>query len=335
MTQRDKLQCIHEPFGDAFYYGPERLSSRYANDAKGREESGFTQSTYKTILDRIEKEGAEGKRLFIKDMAYYLAPPNGRPISIAPSLAHPKKGVGTVNAQATGPDQVGTKGLDENAPHKTYAEPGNPTVIPGDILKQFQFAFLIRHPSKGIPSFWRCTTQPLSEMTGWDYLLASEAGYSELRRLFDYLRSNGQVGPNVATHPEMHANGATTSGGDHVEICIVDADDLLDFPAEMVEKFCKSTGIEYEYPRMLKWNDEDQKYAAETFEKWKGFHEDAINSMELRPRGHKHQVKTLDEEHADWIKKYGPGPANLIRDLVEANIRDYEYLKQFAIKVGE
>ena len=59
MTQHDKLQCVHEPFGDAFYYGPERLSSRYANDAKGREESGFTQSTYKTILDRIEKEGAE------------------------------------------------------------------------------------------------------------------------------------------------------------------------------------------------------------------------------------------------------------------------------------
>lgn len=46
-------------------------------------------------------------------------------------------------------------------------------------------------------------------------------------------------------------------------------------------------------------------------------------------------MKTLDADHADWIKKYGAGPANMIRDLVEANIRDYEYLKQFAIKVGE
>lgn len=59
MTQRNTLQCIHEPFGDAFYYGPERLSSRYENDPKAREDSGFSQSTYKTILDRFEKEASE------------------------------------------------------------------------------------------------------------------------------------------------------------------------------------------------------------------------------------------------------------------------------------
>lgn len=64
MTQRDTLQCVHEPFGDAFYYGPERLSSRYEKDEEGREQSGFTQSTYKTILDRIESEGAEVRYLF-------------------------------------------------------------------------------------------------------------------------------------------------------------------------------------------------------------------------------------------------------------------------------
>lgn len=59
MTQHNTLKCIHEPFGDAFYYGPERLSSRYENDAKAREESGFIQSTYQTILDRFENEATE------------------------------------------------------------------------------------------------------------------------------------------------------------------------------------------------------------------------------------------------------------------------------------
>ena len=59
MTRRDTLQCIHEPFGDAFYYGPERLSSRYEDDEKARLDSGFAQSTFRTVLDRIEKEGAE------------------------------------------------------------------------------------------------------------------------------------------------------------------------------------------------------------------------------------------------------------------------------------
>ena len=59
MTQRDTLKCMHEPFGDAFYYGPERLSLRYENDEKARLDSGFADSTFRTVLDKIEKEGAE------------------------------------------------------------------------------------------------------------------------------------------------------------------------------------------------------------------------------------------------------------------------------------
>jgi hypothetical protein len=59
MTRRDTLQCVHEPFGDAFYFGPERLSERYEKDEKGRIESGFSESTFKTIFERIERENAE------------------------------------------------------------------------------------------------------------------------------------------------------------------------------------------------------------------------------------------------------------------------------------
>ncbi|KAH2920838.1 hypothetical protein KXW73_002097 [Aspergillus fumigatus] len=61
MTRRDSIQCIHEPFGDAFYYGPERLSSRFTDDEQARLDSGFSESTYKTVLDRIEREAAENE----------------------------------------------------------------------------------------------------------------------------------------------------------------------------------------------------------------------------------------------------------------------------------
>ena len=54
MTRRDTLNCIHEPFGDAFYFGPERLSSRFEEDVKAREESGFSNATYQTVFDHIE-----------------------------------------------------------------------------------------------------------------------------------------------------------------------------------------------------------------------------------------------------------------------------------------
>lgn len=58
MTRKD-LQCIHEPFGDAFYFGPERLSSRYEDDVKARDESGFSDSTFKSVFDAIEKQTQE------------------------------------------------------------------------------------------------------------------------------------------------------------------------------------------------------------------------------------------------------------------------------------
>lgn len=56
MTQRDKLVPIHEPFGDAFYYGPERMSPRFEDDKKTRIESGYSDSTYASIFERIARE---------------------------------------------------------------------------------------------------------------------------------------------------------------------------------------------------------------------------------------------------------------------------------------
>ncbi len=63
MTRRDALVCEHEPFGDAFYYGPERLSGRFENDPESREQSGFSQTAYKDVFDRIEQDGSH-VRLF-------------------------------------------------------------------------------------------------------------------------------------------------------------------------------------------------------------------------------------------------------------------------------
>lgn len=59
MTRRDLLKCVHEPFGDAYYFGPERLAERYADDEERREASGFSQSTYQIIMERINMDNTE------------------------------------------------------------------------------------------------------------------------------------------------------------------------------------------------------------------------------------------------------------------------------------
>lgn len=340
MTRRDILTCVHEPFGDAFYFGPERLSSRYENDGEAREQSGFGDSTFKTIFERIEREGKEGKRLFIKDITHYLVPPKGKPATIAPSLGRKsaKKGVGTsgeVNGATNGVTNGTTNSLTNGVtnghhktpyPYDTAAEPGNPTVVPAEILKQFHFTFLIRHPRHSIPSYWRCTIPPLDKVTGFYDFMPSEAGYDELRRVFDFLRKEKQVGPALAGKHSELPNG-------EVSITIIDADDLLDHPAEIIEAYCKEVEIDY-HPDMLIWDtEESHKRARAAFEKWRGFHEDAINSTSLKPRDAAHKAKTVDTEDKEWREKYGEEAAKIIRETVNANIADYEYLKSFAIKV--
>ena len=257
-------------------------------------------------------------------MAYYLFPPEAAPASIAPSVGRVKRGVGTTKAVVNGTTNGTSKAP---YPYDTDTEPNNPTVIPRDTLGNFHFAFLIRHPRSSIPSYYRCCVPPLDEVTGFYDFMPSEAGYDELRRLFDYLRSIGQVGPEIARespnrvhlsngahssnvvgtngiHPSngVHSNGDHSSNGVSsngvssngvssngvssngvsslngihssngvtrgVEVCVIDADDLLDNPAGIVEAFCKSTGIDFT-PDMLEWSTEaDQQQAEEAFSKW-------------------------------------------------------------------
>ncbi len=162
--------------------------------------------------------------------------------------------------------------------------------------------------------------------------MPSEAGYDEVRRVFDYLRSINVVGPNIAgqsndsttvvtdvdnnTDEQNGTNGTTnnsdtnstrstsdtgtstptdstnassnseTNSEDNsgVEICVVDADDLLDNPSGIMAAYCRSVGLPYT-DSMLKWDTPDaHARAKEAFEKWRGFHEDAIHSGELKAR---------------------------------------------------
>lgn len=222
----------------------------------------------------------QGKRVFIKDMSYYLVPPDGAPSSIAPSLARKERGIGTLEPHFDGVAKAAK--LAPNG-YATESELRNPTVIPSDILGQFHFTFLIRHPRYSIPSYYRCTVPPLDKVTGFYKFIPSEAGYDELRRVFDYLRVVGQVGPMIASENSC-VNESTNGGTKGVDICVVDADDLLDDPAGIIAAYCKSVGIEY-HEQMLSWNsEEDHKQAKLNFQKWAGFHDDALNSCDLKPR---------------------------------------------------
>lgn len=240
---------------------------------------------------------SQGKRLFIKDMAYH----------ICPERTSPQVGMSTVQTAETlmrRLDQACTdrmKDLPDEPVDGTTDEDRcqrNPTIFPLATLAEFQFVFLIRHPRHSIPSYFRCCRPPLDKVTGFYDFLPSEAGYYELRNLFEYLCSIGQIcseAPASCDEPDEDCidSSATINGAEIArqrssgpKFCVIDADDLLDKPEAIVEGFCDSVGLTFD-PGMLKWDKaEHQKQAKDAFEKWPGFHEDAMNSNDLKPRVH-------------------------------------------------
>jgi len=277
---------------------------------------------------------------------------------VAPSLRIPKRGVGT-NGESNGTNGEAKEATDNDSgvsvssansppfPYDTPSEPNNPSVMPKELLEKFHFTFLIRHPRNSIPSYYRCCVPPLVEKTGFNEFMPEEAGYDELRRFFDYCKDTGIVGPKVCGQEDNGAVEAPNS----VEICILDADDLLDDPEGMLRHYCASVGIEFDMA-MLNWDSEEEhQHAKDAFEKWNGFHEDAIHSKDLKPRAtvstytvrdptfrqqlitsQKKIPKSDEQLYAEWKETYGEKAANVIRDTVAANVADYEHLKKYAIK---
>ena len=59
LTCRDTLECVHEPFGDPWYFGPERLSDRFEKDEKARIKTGFSNTTYQDVFAEMEAKNAQ------------------------------------------------------------------------------------------------------------------------------------------------------------------------------------------------------------------------------------------------------------------------------------
>lgn len=47
----------------------------------------------------------------------------------------------------------------------------------------------------------------------------------------------------------------------------------------------------------------------------------------------KHAPKSDEQLYGEWVKKFGQEAADMIKKTVADNVADYEYLKQFAIRV--
>ncbi|KAI5068115.1 hypothetical protein GOP47_0016460 [Adiantum capillus-veneris] len=211
----DDFVCYHEPFGEPYYFGEEALSSRFIADTNGHSRKALTymqvmqEQVLKehTAISSIDGGEIKRKRVFVKDMAQYIVLPSG------------------------------------TAPHMQIEE-GNPTVIPKRLLAKVRHSFLLRDPHKSIPSYWRMCVGDASQATGFHFYDPNEAGYLELRTLFEYVRTLTHETPLLLT-----------------------AEDLLQDPVSTMHLYYHHMGVPF-VPGMLHW----EAKGIPSFDSWPGFH---------------------------------------------------------------
>lgn len=121
-------------------------------------------------------------------------------------------------------------------------------------FKNFKHSFLIRNPLKAVYSLYKASTNP--KLTGWDYFDPAEAGFRQMVELYDFIERNI-----------------------HRDPIVVDADDLLDYPDEILKSYCEAVGLEYE-ENMTSW----EPGPVPEWDVWAGWHEDALKSSGFKAR---------------------------------------------------
>lgn len=65
MRMRGDMACFHEPFGEAWYQGPEARAARPAPPGRRKQDL-----TFQAVIDRLQK-AAETRAVFLKDMPHH------------------------------------------------------------------------------------------------------------------------------------------------------------------------------------------------------------------------------------------------------------------------
>lgn len=223
------------------------------------------------LLSRLEQHkptSSQSKRLFIKDMAFFLFPTPGKEPDIARSFGQ-----------------------------QSQNESRNPTLLPKKELESFHFTFLIRDPRLSVPSYYRLSLPVHNGRSRVSKFTTDDLGYSELRRLFDYLLSERLIVPGwrgtakwsrdrtPSLSDDSLSPSDTGSDDSSAEICVIDAEDLVHKPEAVISAYCQSTSIPYD-AAMLYWGEaNDQKRAEKVINQWGFdiyFHKAALESQSIR-----------------------------------------------------
>lgn len=129
-----------------------------------------------------------------------------------------------------------------------YYLEGNFDILRKEGLSDYKHSFLIRNSQKAIPSLYRASTN--TKKTGWDHFDSKEAGFRQMLDLYDFIVKELKTTP-----------------------VIIDAEDLLASPEEMMKKYCEATELPYQ-ENMTTWEPRD----VPEWDLWDGWHDAVLKS---------------------------------------------------------
>lgn len=154
--------------------------------------------------------------------------------------------------------------------------------VPG--LSGYQHTFLIRHPAKAVASLYKASRN--TTLTGWTYFDEAEAGFQDLYDLHQAVSREGRCSPVV-----------------------VDCDDVLAQPEEMMQAYCRAVGLKYK-EGMSSW---EPGKGHPDWNVWEGWHNGALQSSGFQkkasaePTHAPHDVlASLPPEVADLVDRMMP-----------------------------
>ncbi|CAH3043111.1 unnamed protein product [Porites lobata] len=259
------MRLMSEPFSASFYFGPQRQSCRY--ESKEADSKASYENVAREILNQANDDNID--LLFVKDMACYMKGRLGFLKEYFQDAKHsflirnPKKSIPSQYRASENPEiqdsgwnyfdpqEAGFQELFEMYSFVKDNLDANPVVVDADdllespkqIMKEYFDRVGIKYeehmttwkPGEIIQAWqdvwviaWRRGALNSSD-SGWNYFDPQEAGFQELFEMYSFVKDNLDANPVV-----------------------VDADDLLESPKQIMKEYCDRVGIKYE-EHMTTW----------------------------------------------------------------------------------
>lgn len=175
--------------------------------------------------------------------------------------------------------------------------------VPGLVHTDMKHTFIIRHPSKTVPSLYLATfsAKDYEQTLAFD---KTEVGFVELLQVYHYVKNTLGQTPIV-----------------------IDSDDLLRDPEAYMQAYCKEVGLPFTKD-MLVW---EKGLVPKGWEDWEGWHDDAINSDGLKKRATPPSSISGETEKPKPSKYVKELTIPEVQEAIQENIAAYEEMVQYKL----